>query len=94
MKTAEIHDGTWTLRVTVLKDGIWRTLVNKSWVTDVRFRQARFVFVGGSTVVVSSTDLRRACDASKIPSDLLYSLHFDLENGTINNQSALFQIEA
>ena len=94
MTLSKTQDGTWTLRVTPSRNGTWRTLIEKSWVTDDRLRQARFVLVGGPTVLISADDLRRACDASKIQSELMYSLRFDLEKGTINEQSVDLQTEA
>jgi hypothetical protein len=88
-----LRDGTWTRRVTVFKNGTWRTLVDKSWVAEERFRQARFELVGGPTVLVSAADLRQACDASKIRSEVMYSILFDLEKGTINDQPVHLQTE-
>jgi hypothetical protein len=62
-------------------------------VAEDRFRQARFVPVGGSTVVVSAADLRRARGASKMRSALLGSLHIDVEKGKFNDQPVHLQIE-
>jgi hypothetical protein len=90
----QTQDGTWTRRVPVLKNGTWKTFILKPWVTDDQFCQARFILVGGPTVLVSADDLRRACNASKTRSELMYSLRFDLEKDTINNQPVHFQTEA
>jgi len=90
MSTFKTQDGTWTRRVAVRKKGTWRTSVLRPWLVDDRFPQARFVLVGGPTVLVSAGDLRRALDASTAPDKLICSVRIDPRKSTINGQPVRF----
>jgi hypothetical protein len=94
MNTPEIEDGTWTLRVPDSEQGVWKASVDRLWVIDRRFRQARFVLVGGPTVLVSADDLDRAIDASMSPAKMKCLLSINPETSTINNHAVILQIEA
>jgi hypothetical protein len=90
MSTFKTQDGTWTRRVAVRQKGTWRTSVLRPWVKDHRFQQARFILVGGPTVLVSADDLRQALDASTAPGKLICSVRIDPEKSTINGQPVHF----
>jgi hypothetical protein len=62
----------------------------RPWFKDDRFQQARFILVGGPTVLVSAADLRRALDASTAPGRLICSVRIDPEKSTINDQPVYF----
>jgi len=93
MSTFKTQDGTWTRRVAVRKKGTWRTSVLRPWVIEERFQQARFVLVGGPTVLVSAGDLRRALDASTAPGRLICSVRIDPVKSTINDQPVHLRTE-
>ena len=90
MSTFKTQDGTWTRRVAVRQKGTWRTSVLRPWLKDHRFQQARFILVGGPTVLVSADDLRRALDASTAPGRLICSVRIDPEKSPINGQPVHF----
>jgi hypothetical protein len=96
MTEQETDDGTWTRRVTSHKVGIWRTIIFRSSVTDDRFRRARFVLVGGPTILVSAIDLRR-CVEQKLqtlrPGGTACPLSIDPVASTINKQKVALSIE-
>ena len=87
MNTAEIENGTWTLRVIRHEDGVWKTLLNRLWVIDQRFRRARFVLEDGPTVLISAEDLDAAIDFSMPPARMRCPLKIDPEARTINGYS-------
>jgi hypothetical protein len=60
---------------------------------DDRFQQARFVLVGGPTVLVSAGELRRALDATTAPGRLICSVRIDPRKSTINGQPVHLQTE-
>ncbi len=60
MKASKIDDGTWTLRVTHQRDGVWSVWLTRSAVTDPRFARARFVFADGQTIFISAAQLQAA----------------------------------
>jgi|PlaIllAssembly_1097288.scaffolds.fasta_scaffold3245153_1 hypothetical protein len=96
MADQKIEDGTWTLRVTWHKAGIWRTIIFKPSVTDSRFRRARFVLVDGPTVLVSADDLRRIVEQKLEqlrPGGLACPLSIDPVASTINKQKVDLSIE-
>src|SRR5439155_11509741 len=66
MKTCQIEDGTWTRRVVTHKNGVWRTVIFEPWVTESSFRRARFVLVGGPTILVPAQDLRRVVAQTEV----------------------------
>jgi len=49
MADSLIEDGTWTLRVDKVRDGLWTAFVMRHSVVHPRFRRARFV-LGTSTL--------------------------------------------
>lgn len=67
MRDKETEDGTWTLRVPWHNEGIWRTMIFKSWVTGSSFRCARFVLDGGPTILVPAADLRQVVERKLAP---------------------------
>jgi hypothetical protein len=90
MSTFKTQAGIWTRRVAVRKKGTWRTSVLRPWIIDDRFQQARFILVGGPTVLVSAGDLRRALAATTAPGRLICSVRIDPEKSTINGQPVHF----
>jgi hypothetical protein len=96
MAEHETEDGTWTQRVTWHKDGVWRVVIFKSSVTDDHFRRARFVLVGGPTVLVSGHDLRRVVEQElqKLrPGGSACPLIINPVAGTINKQKVDLSID-
>ena len=93
MNTCEIQDGTWTRRVVTHKSGIWRTIIFEPWVTDSRFRQARFVLAGGPTILVAAEDLRRVVAQTEVRGRIACPLRIDPEAGTINRQKVEFYVQ-
>ena len=94
MDTAEIKNGTWTLRVTCHEDGVWKALLDRLWIIDERFRCARFVLVGGPTVLVSAQELDAAIGFSMPPARMRCPLKIDPEARTINGYSVDLHAEA
>jgi hypothetical protein len=93
METIRIEGGTWTRRIRHHKAGIWWGLVGKEWLTDTRFRRARLVLVGGSTLLVPAAELQRVCTGSALHNKVA-ELFVDPRKGTINGQTVQLQIEA
>ena len=96
MAEHEIEDGTWTQRVTWHKDGVWRIVIFKSSVADVRFRRARFVLADGPTVLVQGDELRRIVEQKlqkSRPGAAVCPLSIDAAASTINKQKVEFSIE-
>jgi hypothetical protein len=87
MKDAEIQDGTWTHRAMSRKAGVWSALIFEPWVTDTRFRRARFILDGGATVLVSAEDLRRVVAGTNRRGKLVIPLRIDKQKSTINGQT-------
>jgi hypothetical protein len=87
MKDVDIQDGTWTHRALSRKPGIWSALICEPWVTDARFRQARFILDGGPTVLVSAEDLRRVVAGTRRRGKVAVPLRIHPEKGTINGQT-------
>jgi hypothetical protein len=92
MKISELKDGTWTRRVLIIRGGTWCTTINRTWVINGRFRRARFVLVGGPTILVSGADLQAVLDET-VPVRLICPLRIDLEKSTINNRPVQLEIE-
>jgi len=93
MTTCEIQDGTWTRRVATHKNGVWRTIIFEPWVTDSRFRHARFVLVGGPTILVLAEDLRRVVAQTEMRGRIAYPLRIEPDASTINRQKVDVSIE-
>jgi hypothetical protein len=94
MNSSEIKDGTWTLRVVDCEDGVWEAKLDRLWVISQKFRRARFVLVGGPTVLVSAQDLDNAIDFSMPPAEMRCPLRIDPERKTINDYSVDLHEEA
>jgi len=67
MADSLIEDGTWTLRVDKVRDGLWTAFVMRHSVVHPRFRRARFV-LGTSTLSLfrpnaSSSTQGLACES-------------------------------
>ena len=86
MKNSEIQGGTWTRRVLSHKSGVWRTIIFDPWVSDRRFRQARFVLVGGPTILVPAEHLRRVVAQTKVRGSTACPLRTEPNANTINRQ--------
>ena len=93
MKTCKIEDGTWTRRVVTHKNGVWRTIIFEPWVTESRFRRARFVLVGGPTILVPAQDLRRVVAQTEVRGRIACPLRIDPKAGTINKQKVELHIQ-
>jgi hypothetical protein len=68
-------------------------MIQRTWIINDRFQRARFVLVGGPTILVPAEDLQRALDTT-LPVRLLCSLRIDPWNSTINGQPVHLQFEA
>jgi hypothetical protein len=93
MAAHETEDGTWTQRVTWHKEGVWRIVVFRSAVADVRFRRARFVLAEGPTVLVAGEDLRRVVEQKVLPGKSACPVSIDPVAGTINKLKVALSIE-
>ena len=94
MRKADIQDGTWTQRSVNCRNGVWGAFIFEPWVTDMRFRQARFILEGGPTVLVSAEDLQQVVAGTKRRGKLAVPLRIDPQKGTINGQKVDFHAEA
>ena len=88
-----VKDGTWTLRVADRGGSVWTVVLDRLWIIDRRFQRARFVLVGGPTVLISAADLDKAIDSSVPPAKMQCPLEIDPEKETINGQSVEMQSE-
>ncbi len=93
MTTCKIQDGTWTRRVATHKNAVWRTIIFEPWVADSRFRQARFVLVGGPTILVLAEDLHRVVAQIAVRGRIACPLRIDPDASTINRQKVDASIE-
>jgi hypothetical protein len=93
MRDCEIQDGTWTQRIVTHRSGVWRTIIFEPWVTDRRFRRARFVLVGGPTVLVPAEHLRRVVAKTKVRGRVACPLRVEPGASTINKQKVQFHVE-
>jgi hypothetical protein len=94
MKTCEIQDGTWTLRVSAHRGGAWRTTILEPWVADCRFREARFELVGGPTILVAAEDLRQVVAQTVVRGHIACPIRIDPKASTINSKKVDFRIQA
>jgi hypothetical protein len=60
MGNIEIEDGTWTLRVTHQRQGIWTAWMTRPSVLHSRFQRARLVLADERVLLVSAEQLRAA----------------------------------
>jgi len=91
MNDCNIQDGTWMSRVPTCKRGVWRTIIFEPWVTDSRFRRARFVLVGGPTVSVSADELRHVVTTTEVRGKIACPLRIAPRKSTINDQPVELQ---
>ena len=93
MKDCKMQDGTWTRRVVTHKSDVWRTIIFEPWVSDRRFRQARFVLVGGPTIVVPAEDLRRVVAQTEVRGRTACPLRIEPNASTINRQKVELHVQ-
>jgi len=96
MSRAKITNGVWTRNVPWEKDGEWRTDMFKSVLADPRLRQARFVLVGGPTVLIPVEDLRRVLVGGR---DHYYGriwgpFNINPKRGTVDGQKVQMEVLA
>jgi len=68
-------------------------MIFEPWVSDSRFRQARFVLVGGPSILVPAEDLRRVVGQTKLRGRFAVPLRIDPKASTINGQRVEVRIE-
>jgi hypothetical protein len=89
----EMQDGTWTLRVHRNKKGKWWAIIVEQWITDNRFRRARFVLDNGPTVLVSAHELQRVVATIQVRGEHAIPLQIDPKSGTISHQKVAMEFE-
>lgn len=89
MADVEIEDGTWTLRLTHQRQGIWTAWITRPAVLHSRFQRARLVLAEERVLLVSAERLRAALRSwlDDPTGHTHYPAKIDPEKGTVDGFS-------